>query len=277
MATYGNSRLTDAGVLLASRAAIGKTTFTLTRATSTADRLSTTAIATMMTLPHEVQTGVLTDNTLVRLEDHTLKRVEVFFDNRNLKASYSMNAIGIYAKETGGSEILYAVITAVEAETMPGFVDKVLLEFKLVVTVVVGQIDNVTVLVNLNGLATTSYVQSQQVAVTLNSSEYSVDTTGLGVNNYPLFKAWGYYNGAGMAQTVSYAGVPLMTELTMNVDMKNNGQVMIPRFLLPQVKAALPDFDVNKFTVNRASDGKWLYLNSDPVTIGIQCLNATFK
>lgn len=277
MATYANSQLTSAGLLLASRAAAGKTTFSLTRTTTSGKDLSTVSVDELTVMPNEMQSGVLTDNSIVRLDDHTLKQVEVFFTNRDLKTSYPVNAIGIYAKETGGSEILYAVIKAVEAEMMPSFADKVLLEFKLAVTVVVGQIQNVTVAVDPNGLATTTYVQNQQVAVALNEKSYEIDTAKLDLNDYPRFKAWGYYNGAGIAQTTSYAGVPLMTELTMNVDLQNNGQVMIPRFMTAQIKAALPDFNIGSFTVTRANDGKWMYLISKPATIGIQCLNATFK
>ncbi|MGJ0382069.1 hypothetical protein ACR79V_08395 [Lactiplantibacillus plantarum] len=277
MATYANSQLTSAGLLLASRAAAGKTTFSLTRTTASSKDLSTVSVGELTAMPDEMQSGVLTDNSIVRLDDHTLKQVEVFFTNRDLEISYPVNAIGIYAKETGGSEILYAVIKAVEAEMMPSFADKVLLEFKLAVTVVVGQIQNVTVAVDPNGLATTTYVQNQQVAVVLNEKSYAIDTAKLNLNDYPGFKAWGYYNGAGIAQTTSYAGVPLMTELTMNVDLQNNGQVMIPRFMTAQIKAALPDFNIGSFAVTRASDGKWMYLISEPATIGIQCLNATFK
>ncbi|BDZ30638.1 hypothetical protein RA086_05660 [Lactiplantibacillus sp. WILCCON 0030] len=278
MATYGNSQLTAAGLLLASRAASGQTKFKLTRTTSTAKDLSSTAVDAMTSLPNEVQTGSLTDNLVTRSSDHTIKTVEVLFTNRDLKAGYILNAIGIYAKEDGSNtEILYSVIKAKTAETIPSFADKVLLEFRLAVTVVVGQIENVTIDVKPTDLVTVTYLENQQTPVALGSTSFGVNTSKLDLNDYPRFKAWGYYNGAGIPQTTPYAGVPRMFEFTMTVDLLVNGQTMVPKFFLAQIKAALPDFDLTKFKTNRASDGKWMYLISEPATIGIECLNATFK
>ncbi|WP_338230777.1 hypothetical protein [Lactiplantibacillus paraxiangfangensis] len=118
---------------------------------------------------------------------------------------------------------------------------------------------------------------------TLNEASFSVDTNSLGFYDYPRFIARAYYNGAGIAQSGDgYAGVPEMFHLQMFADLKDNGAVMIPKFWTLQLKSVMPDFDTSNFTINRSTDGHWLYLVSNTPevgapTIGIQCLNATFK
>lgn len=113
--------------------------------------------------------------------------------------------------------------------------------------------------------------------VSLNGLSLTVDTNSLGLNQYPLFKAWGYYNGAGIPQTTEYFGVEVMHELAIEADLKNNGQTVIPLFRLAQIAGYLPDFKPSTISKNVVSDGTWVYLISGVATIGIQCLNAKFK
>ncbi|CAM3206286.1 hypothetical protein [Lactiplantibacillus plajomi] len=302
MAKYKDSVLTTAGLALASSAYAGKTTFKLTRTTTTAEKLTTDKIRPLSALPIEKQEGLITQGDSVVTHDHTLITAELYFTNQDLSAGYEVNAIGVYAQETGADEILYSVIIADQPEYMPDFSDKVLMEFKTTVTMAVGQIDAVIIEMATDGLATRQYVDNtlkqaksyadtgdsqaltaakeytdSNLPASLDDRSFAVDISMLNVNDFPHFRAWGYYNGAGIAQTTAYAGVPLMTEFTLSVDLKENGEVMIPKLVPKQIETALPDFDTSSFTVSVASDGEWLYLISEPATIGIQCLNAKFK
>lgn len=285
MSEYNDSILTTKGLELAKRALLGTTKFQLTRATATSTDLSTVQLESLLSLPDE-QAGLVTEADGNSLVDHTIATVEILFTNENLATGYDVTAIGIYALEDGtNSEILYAVLTAKtgRAEYLPDYTDKVLAEFKVTSMIVVGNVDAVSVTIDLDTLASKQFVYNQLNPLALNNLSFGVDTSGLGYTDYPRFKAWGYYNGAGIAQKVSYAGVPRMYDLYMAADLTNNGAVMIPKFLTAQIKTLLPELDPSCLLANRSTDGKWMYIFCDPEkvqyspTIGIQCLNAKFK
>ncbi|MDN7062812.1 hypothetical protein FIV11_13955 [Lactiplantibacillus plantarum] len=161
MSKYKDSILTTAGLQLASKAYAGKTTFKLTRTATTVDVIAADKVKTLMVLPHEVQAGTITQGDSVVSDDHTLITTELLFTNKDLKTGYSINAIGVYALEAGtDKEILYSVAIAEQAEYMPDFADKVLMEFKATITMAVGQISNVTIEMIANNLATQQYVQN---------------------------------------------------------------------------------------------------------------------
>ncbi|MBT1137719.1 hypothetical protein [Lactiplantibacillus argentoratensis] len=161
MSKYQDSILTTAGLQLASKAYAGKTTFKLTRTATTADVVAADEVKTLMVLPHEAQAGTITQGDSVVSDDHTLITTELLFTNKDLKTGYSINAIGVYALEAGSDkEILYSVAIAEQAEYMPDFADKVLMEFKATITMAVGQISNVTIEMVANNLATQQYVQN---------------------------------------------------------------------------------------------------------------------
>ncbi|PTM24111.1 hypothetical protein DA798_02495 [Lactobacillus sp. PFC-70] len=158
MAKYRKSALTAAGLALANRAAKGQTTFKITRATSTADTIEDTAIAGLVKLPNEVQVGTIMGDQPLSDGDGTITGTKVLFTNHNLQTSYQVRAIGLYAVESDGDEFLYAVVTAIEPEFMPDFSDQVLMEFGMTIYVVVGQVDNMSIIVNPDSLATVAYV-----------------------------------------------------------------------------------------------------------------------
>lgn len=158
MAKYRKSALTAAGLALANRAAKGQATFKITRATSTAETIEDTAIAGLVKLPNEVQVGAIMGDQPLSDGDGTITGTKVLFTNHNLHTSYQVRAIGLYAVESDGDEFLYAVVTAIEPEFMPDFSDQVLMEFGMTIYVVVGQVDNMSIIVNPDSLATVAYV-----------------------------------------------------------------------------------------------------------------------
>ncbi|MDT7015132.1 pyocin knob domain-containing protein [Levilactobacillus namurensis] len=158
MANYNQSVLTTAGLALANRAAKGLAKFKITRVTSTADVVGSSDIPELAKLPSEVQVGSITGQQPLADGDETVTGTKVLFTNHNLQTSYKINAVGLYATEDGKTEILYSVITAIEPEFMPDYGDQVLMEFGMTIYVVVGQVDNMSIIVNPDSFATVAYV-----------------------------------------------------------------------------------------------------------------------
>lgn len=165
MSKYNESILTTAGLDLASRAANGKTKFTITRATSTGDDLTTMSeedLQKLTELPNEVQTGVIANKDENIPNSNSVIGTELLFTNNGLKEGYSINTVALYAKEDGkDDEILYALTTAQQPEYMPDFADQVLLQFRLTIYVIVGRTENVEVTVDPTGMASKEYVDSK--------------------------------------------------------------------------------------------------------------------
>ena len=158
MSKYNKTILTNAGLDLAAKANSGKAKFTITRAATSTEKLVSKSISELQkltTLPSLMQYGEI-NNVADSAQDRSIViGTELVFNNKDLTTSYNVNTIGLFAKEDGSNkEILYALTTAAEPETMPDFKDKVLFKFNMTMFVVVGQTDNVSVNVTDNGVVT---------------------------------------------------------------------------------------------------------------------------
>lgn len=155
MASYGNTVLTSAGIDLVKRVIAKTATFEITRvATSSDSRLtnaSISAIEAMTALPSVNQTGTVTAFDTSNNKQIGLK---CEFTNQGLTNQYSICGVGIYAKEAGKNEILFAVAPAKEPETMPAKPDdqSVLFSFGLNMYVVVGQSSAMTITATTEGV-----------------------------------------------------------------------------------------------------------------------------
>lgn len=172
MSKYNESILTSAGLDLASRAANGKTKFTITRATATGDDLSSLSeedLQALTKLPNEVQTGIITNQDENIPNSNSVIGTELLFTNDGLEDSYSINAVALYAKEDDkDEEILYAITTAQQPEFIPDFADQILLQFRLTIYVIVGRTENVTVTVDPTGMASKEYVDGKLGEIDVN-------------------------------------------------------------------------------------------------------------
>ncbi|WDT65108.1 phage tail protein [Companilactobacillus crustorum] len=172
MSKYNESILTSAGLDLASRAANGKTKFTITKATATGDDLSGLSeedLQALTKLPNEVQTGTITNQDENIPNSNSVIGTELLFTNDGLEDSYSINAVALYAKEDDkDEEILYAITTAQQPEFIPDFADQVLLQFRLTIYVIVGRTENVTVTVDPTGMASKEYVDGKLGEIDVN-------------------------------------------------------------------------------------------------------------
>lgn len=172
MSKYNETILTAGGLDLATRATNGKTKFTITKATATADDLTTMSEADLQNLtvlPNEIQTGSITNQTENIPNSKSVVGTEILFTNQGIDKGYLVNAVGLYAKEDGkDEEILYALNTAIEPEFMPDFADQVLLQFKITMYVIVGRTENVTVTLDPTATATKDYVDTKVAEIDVN-------------------------------------------------------------------------------------------------------------
>ena len=169
MSKYNKAILTNAGLELAARASSGKAKFTITRAATSTEKLadkSMSELQKLTTLPSLMQYGEI-NNVSDAAQD---KKIVI-----GTELVYNVNTIGLFAKEEGANkEILYALTTAIEPETMPDFKDKVLFKFNMTMFVVVGQTDNVSVNVTDNGVVT-----QQQLSDVISKLQTAIDNAGV--------------------------------------------------------------------------------------------------
>ena len=158
MSKYNKTILTNAGLDLAAKANSGKAKFTITRAATSTEKLASKSISELQkltALPSLMQYGEINNVADAAQDKNIVIGTELIFNNKDLTTGYNVNTIGLFAKEEGtNKEILYALTTAIEPETMPDFKDKVLFKFNMTMFVVVGQTDNVSVNVTDNGVVT---------------------------------------------------------------------------------------------------------------------------
>ncbi|WEV39290.1 hypothetical protein OZX58_03370 [Lactobacillus sp. ESL0680] len=165
MSKYNKTVLTNAGIDLARKVNAGQAKFSITKAATSSENLSDKSIAdlqNMTELPSVMQYGVITDVEDSALDKDTVIGMDLKFNNKDLAHGYSVNAIGLYAKEDGSdNEFLYAITTAVDPEHMPDFNNKAMFQFNVTIYVVVGRSSNVTINVTEEGVAAKKYVDDE--------------------------------------------------------------------------------------------------------------------
>ena len=194
MASYGNTVLTSAGIDLVKRVIAKTATFEITRvATSSDSRLTNATISTieaLTDLSSVQQTGKVT-----AFDTSNSKQVGIKceFTNQGMTNQYNICGVGIYAKEAGKSEILFAVAPAKEPETMPAKPNdqSALFAFSLNMYVVVGQASamtitattegvvksiNSTIKPDANGNVTISYYSQAEVDQKISSLSSRIDS-----------------------------------------------------------------------------------------------------
>ena len=155
MASYGNTVLTSAGIDLVKRVIANTATFEITKvATSSDNRLVNANISTieaLTTLPSVQQTGKVTAFDTSNSKQVGLK---CEFTNQGLTNQYTICGVGIYAKEAGKSEILFAVAPAKDPETMPAKPtdESALFTFSLNMYVIIGQASAMTITATTEGV-----------------------------------------------------------------------------------------------------------------------------
>lgn len=153
MASYNDTVLTNNGIAILNRVLAGKCTITFTRAVSSiADYSGKTLseLQALTSLDSVEQNGVATRFDVRR---KTMVSIDLLFTNKDLQSSYEIKTIGLYAKASDSStEVLYAVATASDPETMPAYVDQKLAKFTLTLYTKVGQADKTSITITDEGV-----------------------------------------------------------------------------------------------------------------------------
>lgn len=153
MASYNDTVLTNNGIAILNRVLAGKCTIAFTRAVSSiADYSGKTLseLQALTSLANIEQNGVA---TRFDTRSKTMVSIDLLFTNKDLQNSYEIKTIGLYAKASDSStEVLYAVATASDPETMPAYVDQKLAKFTLTLYTKVGQADKTSITITDEGV-----------------------------------------------------------------------------------------------------------------------------
>lgn len=153
MASYNDTILTNNGISILNRVLAGKCTVTFTRAVSSiADYSGKTLseLQALTSLANIEQNGLA---TRFDVRSKSMVSIDLLFTNKDLKSSYEIKTIGLYAKASDSStEVLYAVATASDPETMPAYVDQKLAKFTLTLYTKVGQADKTSITITDEGV-----------------------------------------------------------------------------------------------------------------------------
>ncbi len=153
MASYNDTILTNNGIAILNRVLAGKCTVTFTRAVSSiADYSGKTLseLQALTSLDSIEQNGVA---TRFDVRSKSMVSIDLLFTNQGLQSSYEIKTIGLYAKASDSStEVLYAVATASDPETMPAYVDQKLAKFTLTLYTKVGQADKTSITITDEGV-----------------------------------------------------------------------------------------------------------------------------
>jgi hypothetical protein len=158
LSKYNKTILTEAGLELASKAAKGMAKFIISKAAASSEKMTDKSfedLQKLSELPGIVQYGKIIDVADSTQNKGVVIGVGLYFDNQDLTTGYDLNTIGVYAKEEGSDkDILYAITTAIEPESLPDFQSEVLFKFNITMFVVIGRTDKVTVNVAEDGVVT---------------------------------------------------------------------------------------------------------------------------
>lgn len=120
MATWNNYVVTAEGRKLMAKAIAGTDTLTITKVCTSAGDYSKADLEGLSEMNDKKQEFKVQSVDII--DDNTTK-IEVNITNVGLAESYTMTAIGVYAVDSTGNEHLFAISTAVQADTMPAMSD----------------------------------------------------------------------------------------------------------------------------------------------------------
>lgn len=152
MASIKRTGITDKGKDLIAREVAGATDLTFTKISASNNKLADTVnLETLINLD-----GIKQTVNVSKIEKLGTSQVKVTatFNNSGLMDGYSMESLGIYARDTAGTEILFAVTVADKADFMPATnginLSTVTVEFLFNIS----NTENVSLSVNTEALAT---------------------------------------------------------------------------------------------------------------------------
>lgn len=235
MASIKRTGITDKGKDLIAREVAGATDLTFTKISASNNKLADTAnLETLINLD-----GIKQTVNVSKIEKLGTSQVKVTatFNNSGLMNGYSMESLGIYARDTAGTEILFAVTVADKADFMPATNGINLSTATVELLFNISNTENVSLSVNTEALATTEmlnllkneidkgYVKYKDTAeenkagiITLSSIENMINMHAPKPDLSPYMR-WdkGYRNGNNSDYVIRANASDLWTPNTLNM------------------------------------------------------------
>ena len=156
MAVFKDTTITDNGRALIANALGNNKQITFTRmVTSSKVYSDTTDISKLISIDELKQTVNLSRVS----QEGTKVRLNAIFTNASVTTAYKIETIGLYGKIDSGSEILYSVTRAAEADTMPATNGINLATVEIDLITEINNSNGATMIINPSTLATLSTLQ----------------------------------------------------------------------------------------------------------------------
>lgn len=171
MASIKRTGITDKGKDLITREIAGKTELTFTKISASSNKLADTVnLETLINID-----GVKQTVNVSKVEKIGASQIKVTatFNNSGLMSGYSMETLGVYAKDTAETEVLFAIIVADVADFMPATNGINLSTVTVELIFNLSNTDNVSLSIDTSALVTTGMFNSFKSEVNKDYVKYT--------------------------------------------------------------------------------------------------------
>lgn len=191
MGTYNSAVITNAGQAMIAQSFAGSDLRFTTVKTSAYVYPAGTNFSELVTINSIKQSKGITGAAVY---NSRVIKVSAMVDNAGITTAYDINTIGVYASVGTDAEQLFAVITAIDADTMPAFNNRPY-SYIYELNLTVGSTENLTVTVNNAGFVNVNDLNvavEGKLSTDGNASQVTVDFTSGDLADSDVTKDTGY-------------------------------------------------------------------------------------
>lgn len=191
MGTYNSAVITNAGQAMIAQSFAGSDLRFTTIKTSAYVYPTGTNLSELVTINSIKQSKGITGAAVY---NSRVIKVSAMVDNAGITTAYDINTIGVYASVGTDAEQLFAVITAIDADTMPAFNNRPY-SYIYELNLTVGSTENLTVTVNNAGFVNVNDLNvavEGKLSTDGNASQVTVDFTSGDLADSDVTKDTGY-------------------------------------------------------------------------------------
>lgn len=191
MGTYNSAVITNAGQAMIAQSFAGSDLRFTTVKTSAYVYPAGTNFSELVTINSIKQSKGITGAAVY---NSRVIKVSAMVDNAGITSAYDINTIGVYASVGTDAEQLFAVITAIDADTMPAFNNRSY-SYIYELNLTVGSTENLTVTVNNAGFVNVNDLNvavEGKLSTDGNASQVTVDFTSGDLADSDVTKDTGY-------------------------------------------------------------------------------------
>ena len=191
MGTYNSAVITNAGQAMIAQSFVGSDLRFTTVKTSAYVYPTGTNLSELVTINSIKQSKGITGAAVY---NSRVIKVSAMVDNAGITTAYDINTIGVYASVGTDAEQLFAVITAIDADTMPAFNNRPY-SYIYELNLTVGSTENLTVTVNNAGFVNVNDLNvavEGKLSTDGNASQVTVDFTSGDLADSDVTKDTGY-------------------------------------------------------------------------------------